>query len=261
MVPTLILATLASACLTPAPPDAVAANVASLTTLVWAPFRRAETGWAIYAPKIATEIGTTCDVATPGFAAALGRWQGKRRLATTGAFDLPTFATMKARWQSARPFVHIDGKAACPLPPATLETAAPAESYGRKIIRLRSGALAAYRAMLAAAKRVPAIAAEPRSLTIFSGFRDPATDAARCTADSNCNGIVRATCSSHRTGLAVDLWVGAAPGFSPDSSADINRAAMVAGPQYRWLLANSGHFGFVNYVFEPWHWEWTGEPI
>jgi zinc D-Ala-D-Ala carboxypeptidase len=19
-------------------------------------------------------------------------------------------------------------------------------------------------------------------------------------------------------------------------------------------------FGFVNYPFEPWHWEWTGEP-
>jgi LAS superfamily LD-carboxypeptidase LdcB len=28
---------------------------------------------------------------------------------------------------------------------------------------------------------------------------------------------------------------------------------------YRWLLANAGRFGFVNYPFEPWHWEWTGE--
>ncbi len=36
---------------------------------------------------------------------------------------------------------------------------------------------------------------------------------------------------------------------------------MVQTPAYRWLLANARRFGFVNYVFEPWHWEWTGEPI
>ena len=35
---------------------------------------------------------------------------------------------------------------------------------------------------------------------------------------------------------------------------------MVAAPAYRWLVANADRFGFVNYPFEPWHWEWTGEP-
>ncbi len=244
-----------------APAAAAPANAASLATLAWAPFGRAEAGWRVYAPKVAAETGTSCDPATPGFAAALARWQGAHRLAATGVFDALTFAAMKAKWQAARPFVHIDGKTACPPPPAVLATAAPAESYGGKTIRLRPGALAAYRTMLAAAKRDPAVAAEPRSLTIFSGFRDPASDAARCTAEGNCNGIVRATCSAHRTGLAMDLWVGAAPGFGPDSSADANRAAMTSGPQYRWLLANAARYGFVNYVFEPWHWEWTGEPI
>ena len=242
-------------------PGAVAANAASLSGLVWAPFGRSETGWRVYAPKVAAEIGTPCSVATPGFAAALGAWQRGHRLAPTGVFDPLTFAAMKAKWQGARPFVHIDGRTACPAPPAVLATALPAESYGGKAIRLRPGALAAFRAMLAAARRDPAIAAEPRSLTIFSGFRDPAADAARCTTEGNCNGIVRATCSAHRTGLAMDLWVGNAPGQRPDSSADTNRAAMTAGPQYRWLLANAARFGFVNYVFEPWHWEWTGEPI
>jgi LAS superfamily LD-carboxypeptidase LdcB len=34
---------------------------------------------------------------------------------------------------------------------------------------------------------------------------------------------------------------------------------MSGTPAYRWLVANAGRFGFVNYVFEPWHWEWTGE--
>ena len=115
--------------------------------------------------------------------------------------------------------------------------------------------------MTRAARRDREDARDPRALTIFSGFRDPDADAARCLAEGNCNGIVRATCSAHRTGLAVDLWVGSAPGQRPDSSADSNRAAMTAGPQYRWLLANAARFGFVNYVFEPWHWEWTGEAI
>jgi hypothetical protein len=260
MVPILILAA-AGLCAAPAPPGALAANAASLAALAWAPFGRPETGWAVYAPKVAAEIGTTCAVATSAFAAALGHWQAGHRLAATGVFDPLTFAAMKGKWQSARPFVHIDGKTACPPPPADLATARPDESYGGKTIRLRPGALAAYRALRAAALRDPALRAEPRSLTIFSGFRDPAADAARCTAQGNCNGIVRATCSAHRTGLAMDLWVGNAPGFGPDSSADANRAAMTAGPQYRWLLANAAAFGFVNYVFEPWHWEWTGEPI
>lgn len=83
----------------------------------------------------------------------------------------------------------------------------------------------------------------------------------RCTLQGNGDGTRRARCSAHRTGLATDLWVGWVPGFCPDSSADINRRAMVATPAYRWLLDNAARHGFVNYAFEPWHWEWTGEPI
>jgi LAS superfamily LD-carboxypeptidase LdcB len=44
-----------------------------------------------------------------------------------------------------------------------------------------------------------------------------------------------------------------------DSSADENRRWQAATPAYRWLVANAARFGFVNYPFEPWHWEWTGE--
>jgi LAS superfamily LD-carboxypeptidase LdcB len=57
----------------------------------------------------------------------------------------------------------------------------------------------------------------------------------------------------------MDLYVGQAPGFGPDSSADPNRLYMTRTPTYRWLVANAHRFGFVNYPFEPWHWEWTGE--
>jgi LAS superfamily LD-carboxypeptidase LdcB len=44
-----------------------------------------------------------------------------------------------------------------------------------------------------------------------------------------------------------------------DSSADANRLYQVGTPAYRWLVANAARFGFVNYVFEPWHWEWIGQ--
>jgi LAS superfamily LD-carboxypeptidase LdcB len=75
------------------------------------------------------------------------------------------------------------------------------------------------------------------------------------------SGITRAQCSPHRTGLALDLVVGAAPGFTVDSSADPNRLHMSQTPAYLWMVKNAGRFGFVNYVFEPWHWEYVEEPI
>jgi LAS superfamily LD-carboxypeptidase LdcB len=57
----------------------------------------------------------------------------------------------------------------------------------------------------------------------------------------------------------MDLDLGAASGFGPDSTDDANRLFISRGAAYRWMVANAGRFGFVNYPFEPWHWEWTGE--
>jgi LAS superfamily LD-carboxypeptidase LdcB len=112
---------------------------------------------------------------------------------------------------------------------------------------------------VASRREVPAIAADPQALQIFSGFRDPDADDARCAREGNCQGVTRARCSAHRTGLAMDIVVGQAAGFPVDSSADPNRLAMSRSPAYHWLVGNAARYGFVNYVFEPWHWEWTGE--
>ncbi|MGI4876070.1 MAG: hypothetical protein ACRYG4_01130 [Janthinobacterium lividum] len=243
------------------PSSAATANVASLDSLAWAPFGRPETGWRVYAPRIEAETGTSCAPTTTGFADRLAAWQVRHGLASTGQLDAATFAVMKTGWQQARPFVRLNARLNCPPPPASLEPVRPAEALVSRPMTLRPAALAAYRAMVADARRDPAIAAEPLAFLIFSGFRDPVSDAGRCMLEGNCNGVVRATCSAHRTGLAIDLWVGHAPGFSPDSSDDLNRGTMVLTPAYRWLLANAGRYGFVNYAFEPWHWEWTGEAI
>ncbi len=253
--------TLSAAC--DAGPDLAArANAATLVSLAWAPFGRAEAGWATYAPLIGHEIATACAPDTPGFAAALADWQARQSLAPDGVMTATVFARLKGIVQTRRAFVRLSAQGVCPAPPAesTLAWATPAEGYSDKAIQLRPGALAAYRAMAAAARAEdPRIAADARSLTIFSGYRSPAVDAARCAAEHNCNGTVRATCSAHRTGLAMDLYVGQAPGFPPDSSADANRLYMSRTPAYRWLVANAARFGFAPYPFEPWHWEWTGE--
>jgi len=253
---------LAAAICSDGPAAAARSNAASLPTLAWSPFGRSETGWATYAPLVGREVHTACAPSTPGFALALSQWARARNLPSDGVFSAAIFTPLKTTIQLRRPFVQLSARGVCPNPPAAaaLATATPAEGYGGKLVQLRPGALAAYRRMAAAARRAdPAIAADPRNLTLFSGFRSPADDAARCAREHNCNNVVRATCSAHRTGLAMDLYVGQAPGFSPDSSADPNRAFMSATPAYRWLVANADRFGFVPYPFEPWHWEWTGE--
>ncbi len=237
-------------------------NTASLYLLHFAPFGRPETGWATYAPAVEGEVGTSCAVDTGGFALALAQWQKRRGLAATGIMTDQTFEVMKADWQDRRPFVGVRAAGVCPAPPAdkALAEARPDETYQGKPIQLRIRALAAYRRMVADARRQqPAIAANPELLKIFSAYRSPAYDAARCAKDGNCQGVVRAACSAHRTGLAMDIVLDTAPGYAVDSSADPNRLAMAKGVAYRWLVSNARRYGFINYAFEPWHWEWTGE--
>ena len=135
------------------------------------------------------------------------------------------------------------------------------ETYRGKTILLREDVAAAYRSMVATARsEIPELADDLEALDVFSGFRSPAYDAARCARDGNCGGVTRAKCSPHRTGYTFDLVVGSAPGQSVDSTNDANRLHMSKTPAYRWLVANAGRFGFVNYVFEPWHWEYLGAP-
>ena len=239
-------------------------NAGSLNGLVWEPFRREEIGWEIYAPAVAREIGTSCPPHSPGFAAALARWQQSRGLPGDGMFNGVAFNVVKGLWQERRPFVMATLDKQCPDAPdeLSLEPATPQEGYAGKPIMLRPAALAAYRRMRDAARaEVPQAAADPQLLSIFSGFRSPAADEARCILEGNCQGVTRARCSAHRTGLAMDLNLGAAPGLRPDSAADENRLYMSRTATYRWLVANADRFGFANYVFEPWHWEWTGEAL
>jgi D-alanyl-D-alanine carboxypeptidase len=236
-------------------------NSSSLTTLVWKPFHRDEVGWEVYAPRIAAAIGAICPPTSTGFAAALARWQSASRLPANGQMDATTFGVMSDAWERARPFVRVSQAGICPSAPspADLVWADPEEGYMGKPIQLRPGALAAYRRLIVAARMSsPAIAADHRLLSIVSGYRSPESDAARCVEDGNCGNVSRALCSAHRTGLAMDLYLGASSGDDPVSSDDANRLYLSKTPVYAWMIANAAAYGFVNYPFEPWHWEWTG---
>lgn len=244
--------------------EAARANAGDLTALAWAPFGAEERGWDAYAPVIAQEVGTGCPAASPAFAAALAKWQASQDLPATGRMDAATFEKMRVAWMLRRPFVLATRDGRCPQGPAeaSLTQARPEEGYWRKVVQLRPGALEAYRRLVAAARRdVPALRADPELLTIVSGYRNPQTDAARCATDGNCGGPARANCSAHLTGLAMDLYVGAAPGEEATSASDANRSFQAQTPLYDWMARNAGRFGFVGYPYEPWHWEWTGEPV
>lgn len=247
-------------CNSPGWSEAAQANANTLRQKVWTPFGRTEVGWETYAPLIQHEVGTACPPDSEGFAAAFAAWQDRKALPKDGVVDETDFQFVKAEVQTRRDVVKLAAEGICPETADEIAAARAHEGYMGKQVWLRPGALAAYRRMVAEARaQVPEIAADPRNLTIFSGYRSPSADAARCAAEGNCDGVARARCSPHRTGLAMDLYVGQAPGYPPDSSADPNRLFMTKTATYRWLLANAGRFGFVNYPFEPWHWEWTGE--
>ena len=254
---------IAAADCTPAGPwaDAASANAASQTDLAWSLSGRDVLGWEIYAPLVGQEIASACPASSPGFAQSLARWQAAHALPATGRMDVASFQTMWFAMLRRRPFVQAM-HSGCPAPaaPAELEQARPEETFGaRTTIMAGRDALQAYRTMLAAARaEAPAIREDPLALKIVSGFRAPGLAGSDCPAGQTCFNLTRASCSAHRTGRAFDLYLGAAPGRDPTSTADDNRLYQSRTLAYRWLVRHAAQFGFLPYPYEPWHWEWAG---
>ena len=182
-------------------------NAVSLHTLEWTPFDRPEWGWETYLPLVQRELETVCGAGTSFFAERLAAFQNARGLPGTGVFDQATFQVLRGLWQERRPFVMARVGGACPEPPpiADLAYLVEAEEHADRLTRLlRRDVLEAYRRMAAAARaEVKVIADDPELLQIFSGFRDPEADAARCAQQGNCDGLRRAVCSPHRTGTCL----------------------------------------------------------
>ena len=241
--------------------EAAAHNARTLHTLQWEPFGP-EVGWETYVPMVQHELAIACQPWTPGFAAAIASFQTRYGLEVDGVFGPATFEVFKGVWQERRPFVMARVRGECPRAPERRELVEfdyTEESARRPGRMAQAAALNAYRRMVADARaQVPDIAADPLLLTVYSSYRHPDIDGVRCEDDSNCDGLRRASCSAHRTGWALDINVGQAPGYGIDSTNAYNRLHMSRGPAYRWLVANAHRYGFVNYIYEPWHWEYVG---
>jgi hypothetical protein len=243
---------------------AAAVNAKTLDTLEWAPFGAPEHGWQVYDLLIGREIGTSCGSGTPVYAQKLAAFQARYQLPADGVMTPATFEVFKGVLQEKRSFVMDRVHGICPDAPADAQLVVvpkSAETFEREDRKMRADVWAAYSRMVAAARaELPALAADPKALTIFSAYRSPESDAARCDAQGNCDGLRRAVCSAHRTGAAMDLNVGWIPGVAADSTTPENRLLQTRMPAYRWLVANAARFGFVNYPYEPWHWEYVGDP-
>lgn len=241
--------------------EAASNNARTLNSLEWEPFGF-EVGWETYVPATQQELGTACGPETPDFAAALAAFQVQYGLEPDGRFGPGTFQVIKGLWQERRPFVMARVRGECPRAPerqSLVEFDYTEESARRPGRMIQSVARDAFRRMVADARaQVPEIAADPLLLTVYSTYRHPDIDGVRCEDDRNCDGQRRASCSAHRTGWAIDINVGQAPGYGIDSTNAYNRLWQSRGPAYRWLIANAGRYGFVNYLYEPWHWEYVG---
>lgn len=243
---------------------AAALNARSLDELDWAPFGAPEKGWQVYDVLVGREIGADCGSGTPVFAQKLADFQAKYLLPADGVFTPATFEVFKGLLQERRPFVMARVAKLCPeAPDAAALVALPkeAETFEREGRMIRADVWLAYQQMVAAARaELPQLQSDPKALTIFSGYRSPESDAIRCDTQNNCDGLRRAACSAHRTGTAIDLNVGWVEGVAADSTTPENRLLQTRTAPYRWLVMNAQRFGFVNYAYEPWHWEWIGEP-
>lgn len=248
----------AGECDSPAYSVAAARNAASVTAWRGPVFSRSETtGWETYLPQIQTLVGTTCDAASTGFAASIAAFQSASGLTSDGVIGPKTLAAFVRRWQAARALYVRAATRPCPFTGRDdLVRIAAEDDLGANDPRLDPAAYAAWRRMRTAAVRDGVMAADSGLLKFVAAYRSP--ERARQLAAANPDTAAQGSCSVHISGFAADLNVGHAPGYDAISSANDNRLWQSRQPVYRWMVKNAGRFGFVNYVFEPWHWEYTG---
>ncbi|HJZ82074.1 MAG TPA: D-alanyl-D-alanine carboxypeptidase family protein [Pyrinomonadaceae bacterium] len=244
---------------------AAAANLLTLSNeFAWTFGSKEQHGWFLYAPLIKRLVGADDPPASKGFAVALARWQQTSGLSPTGVLDEESLDTMIGKWQAAR----IQNRDLAP--PDQLVTVPATEFYDperlEELRQVEKTAYAAYHKMLAAAFKEPSLhlatnadgglAANEKFLKIISAFRSREYQEKLRRQSPKVGRAGLAINSPHFTGRALDLYVGG----DPVDTKDTNRALQIQTPVYQWLVRNAEKFGFRPYFYEPWHWEYVGEP-
>jgi zinc D-Ala-D-Ala carboxypeptidase len=240
---------------------AVSENLRLRTDLTWTFGGKTQSGWAIYEPLIADTVGSKSDATTPAFASSLASWQSAHGVMATGIIDETTLAALMKYWQSQRL-----GRSDFPGP-EKLITAPLTDFYdptrSPDLLQLERRTYVAYKRMIAAAARDLGreirftrsgdLAPGEKYFRIVSAFRSQEyQDQLRARSPGSGRAAI-ALHSAHNTGQALDLYVGG----DPVSTKDPNRLLQTQTPVYKWLVRNAHKFGFYNYFYEPWHWEYV----
>ena len=234
------------------------------TSLSWAFGGKQQRGWYLYTPLINSMIATDKDAGTSDFALALSRWQKSAGLTPHGILDNNTLSLMVSTWQARRTKDRTYPQ------PHQLFTAPASDFYDPsrpgELRQVEQQTYLAYKRMVAAAAADPSLqlavtpngelAPTEKYLKIISGFRSKEYQEHLRKQLPNAGRAALAVNSPHFTGRALDIYVGGEPVIAKDH----NRAIQVQTPVYKWLVKNAEKFGFRPYYYEPWHWEYCGEP-
>jgi D-alanyl-D-alanine carboxypeptidase len=240
---------------------AAARNAQLRRSLSWTFGGKSQTGWEIYVPLITHAIDVDAKADSPEFAAALSKWQAKNELQPTGVLETDTLQALIRFWQGQRL-----GRSTAPADGSLLS--APIieffdQSRDPGLLQLERETYAAYKRMIAAAakdlgtsvrfSKTGELAGGEKFLRIVSAYRSPAYQEELRRKQPNAGRGALAKFSAHSTGQALDIYVGG----EPVSTKDHNRLLQVQTPAYKWLVKNANRFGFYNYFYEPWHWEYV----
>ena len=131
------------------------------------------------------------------------------------------------------------------------------------LLQLERETYVAYKRMIAAAAkdlskdvhftRNGELAPGEKYLRIVSAFRSQEYQDQLRAKSPGSGRAALALHSAHNTGQALDLYVGG----DPVSTKDPNRLLQTQTPVYKWLVKNAKRFGFYNYFYEPWPWEYV----
>ncbi|CAN5566276.1 hypothetical protein BH20ACI4_BH20ACI4_18160 [soil metagenome] len=235
-------------------------NAKLRSSLKWTFGKKAQTGWFLYVPLIQHTIKTENAPASNEFALALFVWQKKNSLAPNGILDEDTLLALIKFWQSRRipKLFEADEKLLFNAPIADFFD--PTRDVN--LLNVEKETYNAYKKMCAAAAKDLNLKIENGNLTgadnflkIISAHRSRAYQEQLRKKEPNAGRAQLAFTSPHFTGRSLDIYVGG----EPVTTKDANRAIQIETKVYQWLVKNAERFGFYNYFYEPWHWEYVPE--
>ncbi len=239
---------------------AARSNAKLKMSLSWTFGKKGQTGWYLFVPLIRHTIKTENAPESNEFALALSLWQKENRLAPNGILDEDSLMALIKFWQSRRipKLYEADEKLLFNAPIADFFD--PTRDVN--LLNLDKETYAAYRKMIAAAAKDLNLKIENGNLTgsdnflkIISAHRSRAYQEQLRKKEPNAGRAQLAFTSPHFTGRALDIYVGG----EPVTTKDANRAIQIETEAYKWLVKNAERFGFYNYFYEPWHWEYVPE--